>query len=282
MAKHPHLERLLIVTKTYPAPSAKHREISCVAAITDKGEFRRLYPVPYRLLGGDQQFKKWEWIQARVQRASDDARPESHRIFVDTIVRNDEILDTKNHWEERRKWIESLVLTDFEAVESRRSQKEQQRKGTGETFSYLRPSRLLGLEIVESSEQEWSDEEKAKLVHKQDGLFDNEEMRATAQLRKLQHDFYYHYECDTGSGKRAYRHKITDWEVGALYWNVRRSHGTDWEAPLREKLEKEFADLDLLFLMGTMHRFPDSWLIVGLAYPPKQRPLQDPQMKLGI
>lgn len=34
--------------------------------------------------------------------------------------------------------------------------------------------------------------------------------------------------------------------------------------------------------MGTIHRFPDQWLIVGLAYPPKQKPVQNPQMGLGF
>lgn len=64
MAKPPHSERLLILTKTYPAPSTKHREISCVAAVNEDGRFRRLYPVPFRLLEGEQKFKRWEWIEA--------------------------------------------------------------------------------------------------------------------------------------------------------------------------------------------------------------------------
>jgi hypothetical protein len=278
----PHNERLLIITKTYPAPSTKHREISCVAALNGDGEFRRLYPVPFRLLEGEQKFKKWEWIGARVQRANDDVRPESHRIFVDTIARKDEIVGTDNNWQERRRWIEPHVLTDFDAIEERRAKKEEARKGTGETLAYLRPSRILGLDVVAGREQEWTQEEKAKLIHKQDGLFDTEDMRAKAQLRKLQHDFYYRYECDSPAGKKEYRHKITDWEVGALYWNVRRSHGNNWEKPFRQKLEEEFSGKDLLLLMGTMHRFPDIWLIVGLAYPPKQRPADDPQMALGF
>jgi len=276
MAKPPHAERLLILTKTYPAPSTKHREISCVAALNADGKLRRLYPVPFRLLEGDQKFKKWEWIDAKVQRANDDQRPESHRIFVDTIQRKDEVLGTENNWEERRRWIEPHLQPSAEAIEERRSR-------SGETLAYLRPSRLLGLDIAAAREPDWTSEERAKLVHKQDGLFDTEEMRAKAQLRKLEHDFYYRYECETPAGPKVYRHKITDWEVGALYWNVRRSHREGWEKPFRQKLEAEFfTGKDLLFLMGTIHRFPDQWLIVGLAYPPKQRPLADPQLGLNL
>lgn len=273
MANPPHNERLLILTKTYPAPSTKHQEISCVAAINSDGAFRRLYPVPFRLLDGSQQFKKWEWIDAKIQKATDDRRPESHRIFIDTILRTEEVVGTKNNWHERRRWIEQDVVTDFEVVEERRQK-------SGRTLAYLRPKRIVGLEISEAREPEWSPEEKAKLVHKQDGLFDTEEMRAKSQLRKLPFDFYYRYECDGLAGAKQYKHKITDWEVGALFWNVQRAYGKKWEQPFREKLEIEFGNKDVLFLMGTIHRFPDHWLIVGLAYPPRQRPVEDSQLGL--
>ena len=193
-----------------------------------------------------------------------------------------EVVGTDNNWEERRRWVEPHVQTDFAEIETRRAQKERERVGTGETLAYLRPSRILALEISESRNSDWTEEERAKLVHKQDGLFDSEELRVKAQLRKLPHDFYYRYECDTAEGTKEYRHKITDWEVGALYWNVRRSHHEKWEAPFRQKLEIEFSAKDLLFLMGTIHRFPDIWLIVGLAYPPKQRPAVNPQLGLSF
>ena len=42
-------ERVLILAKTYPSPSAHHIETSCVAGITEAGQMRRLFPVPYRL-----------------------------------------------------------------------------------------------------------------------------------------------------------------------------------------------------------------------------------------
>ena len=53
--------------------------------MADDGRLIRLFPVPFRLVEDDQQFRKWQWITARVRRAQDDARPESHRVSVDTI-----------------------------------------------------------------------------------------------------------------------------------------------------------------------------------------------------
>ncbi len=38
------------------------------------------------------------------------------------------------------------------------------------------------------------------------------------------------------------------------------------------KLETEFAQKDLFFLMGNQHRFQNQWLIISLIYPPKQQP----------
>jgi hypothetical protein len=40
---------------------------------------------------------------------------------------------------------------------------------------------------------------------------------------------------------------------------------------------------DLMFMMGTIHRFPDQWLIVSLIYPPKppkERPAPQPSLDL--
>ena len=80
------IERVLILCKTYPSPSAKYAETSCVAGMTEDGKLIRLYPVPFRLVSDEQQFKKWQWITARFEKARDDHRPESHRVFVDTIA----------------------------------------------------------------------------------------------------------------------------------------------------------------------------------------------------
>jgi hypothetical protein len=255
-----HTEELLILTKTYPGPSTRHRETTCVAAVNRQGELRRLFPVPFRFLDGAQQFQKWEWIQARLIRAASDQRPESYKIDIDTLKRTGEKIGTRNRWQERRQWIEPHIVEEFSALELRR-------QTTGETLGFIRPSRLIELEITPVQPPDWTEEDKAKLL--QDGLFDTLAARRRPPLKKLPYDFHYRYECETSRGKEILRHMITDWEVGALYWNCYRKYGRRWEMYLRQKLEGEFAEKDLLFLMGTVHRFPDQWLIVGLVYPPK-------------
>lgn len=269
--------RILILCKTYPSPSSKYSETSCVAGMDEAGKLIRLYPVPFRLIEDDKQFKKWQWITVRLKKSTNDHRHESHKVFVDTIRCDEDALPTTNHWEERRLWLDKLpVFESFDAL-------KEAHQIHGTTLALLRPGRILGLEIRPVGTPEWTEEEKDKLLKMQlqGDLFSSEaEKKSIAQLRKLPYDFYYRYECDTPNGPIESRHKIVDWEIGALYWNVHRRHGKDWEKPFRKKLEEELPSQDLMFLMGTIHRFPEQWLIVSLIYPPRQRP--EPELQESL
>jgi hypothetical protein len=257
--------RILILCKTYPSPSGKHAETSCVAGMEEKGSLIRLFPVPFRLISDDKQFKKWQWVTARIDKAPNDRRPESYKIFVDTIERDGEPLPTARRWEVRRDQLSKItIFNDFTVLDAARA-------SCGTTLGVLRPSQVLGLDITPAERPDWSEEEKEKLVQhqRQGGLFDDTDSRSIAMLKKVPFDFYYRYACTIDGETREYRHKIVDWEAGALYWTCRYRYRDDWEAAFRAKLEKELPARDLLFLMGTIHRFPDQWLIASLIYPPK-------------
>lgn len=102
----------------------------------------------------------------------------------------------------------------------------------------------------------------------QGSLFDAvEDQRSLKTLKKLPYDFHYRYECQTSEGMKPFKHKLVDWEAGALYWNVHRR--ADWQEAMRHKFVTQFSELDVMFLMGTIHRFPGQWLIVSVLYPPK-------------
>lgn len=257
-------KRILILCKTYPSPSAKYVETSCVAGIDEQGELIRLFPVPFRLVEDPLKFKKWQWIEARVVRSRDDRRPESHRISVDTIELQGEPLPTDHEWLEHRRVLANLeVFNDFSELQAANSER-------GISLALLRPNRLVELSITRAGNPDWTADEVAKLMQDQmqGSLFDEaEEQRSLKLLKKLPYDFHYHYECSVDGAIRKYKNKLVDWEAGALYWNVHRK--PDWERAFRNKFLTEFADRDVLFLMGTIHRFPDQWLIVSVLYPPK-------------
>jgi hypothetical protein len=259
--------RILILCKTYPSPSGKHVETSCVAGMEEGGQLIRLFPVPFRLVDDERQFKKWQWITVRVAKAPNDHRPESHKLFVDTIVCEGEPISTKHAWEARRAALAPITACDdFSSLDAARLR-------NGATLGLLRPDRIRGLEITPAEQPDWTPEERAKLVQheKQGDLFDEADAKRIATLRKVPFDFHYRYVCANGGSEVEYRHKIADWEAGALYWTCRRRYGSSWEKPFRTKLGEELPAADLMFLMGTIHRFPHQWLIVSLIYPPKRR-----------
>jgi len=272
------LERILILCKTYPSPSAKHVETSCVAGINESGDLIRIYPMPFRLVGDEQKFKKWQWIAARIEKASNDHRPKSHKIYIDTINCDDAPIPSGDTgWRVRRQWLNKMSrFADFAAVEANRV-------AHGATLALLQPKRIIALNIKAASSPEWTEEEKEKLLQMQSqGDFFNadDEGKRLKLLKKIPFDFHYRYECEADGQTYGYKHKLVDWEVGALYWNVRSRYGENWEAPFRKKLEEQLPAKDLLFLMGTIHRFPDQWLIVSLIYPPKQPPEVENQLSL--
>jgi hypothetical protein len=253
-------ERLLILCKTYPSPSRKYVETSCVAAMTEAGKLIRIFPVPFRLLDDKaHKFKKWQWIKAKIQKANDDQRPESYRIYVDTIELEGEPLDTKDYWKTRRFWLNKLpTFPDLDALEA-----ERQKQGT--SLGLLKPSKIEKLELKAAETPNWTEDELSKLMQAQNqGELFAEDRKNIKQLEKLGHHFYYHYACD----KKHYRNKIVDWEAGELYRKVIKQN--DWEQKFRTRYEDEFKEKDLMFLMGTIHRFPDKWLIISVIYPPKQ------------
>jgi len=270
------MERILILAKTYPSPSAQYMETSCVAGISEQAVMRRLYPVPFRMIEDGQQFKKWQWIEVRVEKANKDHRPESHKVYVDTISCGN-VIDAKWEWAARSEWLDKIPsFQSFEALDAARLSE-------GLSIALLRPKSVLGLDVVKARNPKWTEDEKEKLAREQmqcDLFSEADAKRQVKELRKVPFDFYYRYLCDSPEGEKEHRHKIVDWEAGALYWNCRRNHGDDWEAPFRAKLEGQLGGKDLMFLMGNQHRFQDQWLIISLIYPPKRKPIENRQGSL--
>src|SRR5688572_30086842 len=100
-------KKILITVRTYPVPATKGVEVSCTAGITDDQQWIRLFPVPYRFLQPDRRFRKYQWIEAMVVKASD-SRPESYHIYRDSIDIVSEVLPTTNTWQQRKELIYPL------------------------------------------------------------------------------------------------------------------------------------------------------------------------------
>ena len=271
-------ETVLVIAKTYPLPSKKYQETSCVAGICRKGQLRRIYPVPFRLLSGDKQFTRWQWVSASFYPSPKDKRPESRRIDADSIALGAKI-GTQKGWQERLSYITPHLVPCFSDLEARR-------KNTGETLGFLQPTQMLGLDItpLPASEREWSEKDRANLTQDfpQSELFEENAALSRRVLEKIPYNFHYRYQIQTSGGLETLRHPITDWEISQLYRNCRQSHGDTWEVPFRAKMETDFFTRSLTFMMGNYHRFPHQWLIIGLIYPPRQASNTTPQIGLDL
>jgi len=98
-------ERLLILVKTYPTLSTKYGETVCTAAMREDGSWVRLYPVPFRRLNETEQYKKFDWLECRIVRNTQDRRPESYRPVDQSELQPIAHIGTEDEWGERRKIV---------------------------------------------------------------------------------------------------------------------------------------------------------------------------------
>ena len=251
-----HDKRILIAVKTYPVPAWKGIEVSCTAGVTDDGKWIRLFPVPYRYLEGDKQFQKYEWITARVAKATDDKRPESYHIDPNSI-QIDEAISRRNEWSERRKLFKPLIRPSMCAI-----QRERDERGCP-TLGLFKPAAIKRL-IVEPVAADWTQDEQAKLS--QTLLF---QTAPPQRLQKIPFEFRYEFDC---SDPDCAGHKMmcTDWEMLESCRRWRQQYSDRWQQKFKQRYEDEMINrCDTHFYVGTVHRHPDAWIIVGLFYPPR-------------
>jgi hypothetical protein len=57
--------------------------------------------------------------------------------------------------------------------------------------------------------------------------------------------------------------------MGQSYRSWQEKYGDDWEAAFRQKYENEMINkFDTHCYVGTVHKHPKEWIIVGLFHPP--------------
>lgn len=250
-------KRVLVTVKTYPTPSWSSIESSCTAGVTDKSEWIRLYPIPFRLLESSKQFKRYQRVEVNVRKATTDARPESYRVDPDSITVLGPPLDTKDKWRARKAILAPLATSSL--CELDRLHRLDKR-----SLGFFKPRQILGLEIESLQETSWSEAEEAKLM--QDNMF---LQRPAYMLEKVPFKFYYRFTCDDPTC-RSHRISCHDWEIHQSYREWKRQWPKDWEAKLRQKYEREMIELnDTHFYMGTLAAHQDTWIIIGLFYPRK-------------
>ena len=246
-------KKILVTVRTYPTPARKGIETSCTVGVTESGDWIRLHPIPYRYMEDDQRFVKYQWIEARVRKASDHRR-ESYTPDLDTIQVISGTLGTERNWAARREIVEPLLAESMCAL--------QRQGSSGPTLGLVRPREITRLRI-RPDKPDWTPNEQRKLQQRPlDGP-------VPKQLEKIPFKFSYEYLCADASCIKGHKQRCTDWEMLQAYRSWRQRYGEDWEGPFRNRFEREMIEkLDTHFYVGTHSQFP-TWMVVGLFYPPR-------------
>lgn len=193
----PATTEVLITVKTYPLPSETYMELVCTAGVREDGSFVRMYPVDYRYRPYEQWYKKYQWVEAQLEKNDKDPRPESYRPVPGTPISPiGDRLDTKRKWAERRKYVlarEPSTMCQLNACA---------RNEVSLGIVKLKEAQKF---VVEPTAAEWP--AKAKAQMEQQHLFGPKRK----PLEKVPYKFSYRYVCEDPAC-RGHQMQIEDWE----------------------------------------------------------------------
>jgi len=200
MAQSKHVRtRVRILVKAFPQHSDKYQETVCCAGVTDDAQLIRLYPITYRRLAKENQFNRYDLIEATLTKASNDGRPESYRVDHDSI----KVVERATNLTDANKvrlW-QPHILSSLTAL-------EDEHRANGRSLGIIQPDPASLKFFWRDAEQEDQDDTRGV----QASLFE-------APLRPLkpqEFTFFYRYT----SGGAEHTQSIQDWEVQAAYPRV--------------------------------------------------------------
>ncbi len=264
------IKRVLVVVKTYPNLSVKYDELVCTAGILEDGSWVRLYPIPFRRMDYEKQYKKYDWIEIEVERRNQDMRPESFIPNMETLKIGAH-LDTRDNWGKRKRYVLQNVYRDMGELISLAHQNKL-------SLAVFKPEKVIRFDDKEVSEQEHQEYQKkmAEILNqrKQMKLIDDG-LKDIEPVSKPDYRFYYEFE-DINSKKS--KMMIEDWEIQALYRNClqRRRNKQQALEDVHKKYRDDFAlTKDLYFILGTTLEFHrrrarNPFTIIG-TFTPKKR-----------
>jgi len=252
----------LVVVKAYPNPSRALSEAVCVAAIAKEDGLVRLYPIPFRDLDDAKKFAKYQVIRIGVRQPKGDARPSTFRPELSTLELLGSPLPTVDGWRERKEWVLPWVSESMCAI-------QRQQEARGLSLGVFKPREVVDVEQEADGHEDWTPAELSKL--NQGDLFQTGDKKP---LEKVPYNWRYRYIC-SDPACNGHRQQIIDWEIHELYRGLKRRGITDPKR-IHEKIrEKYLGELcgqgkDVYFFTGNMAKYPQSFLILGVFWPPKE------------
>ncbi len=264
-------DKILILVKTYPNISKKYFEIVCTAGINEKGEWRRVYPIPFRNLKEVEKYKKYQWLEVDIERNYSVPRPESYKLINQKIkIITEKPIETKNNWEKRKKILfknhKTTIYSSLEEVITKAKANEL-------SLCFFKPKKITKFSY-EETDRNWNKKILKALENEKQQLELFPEIKKDIRiLKKLPYKFYYSF---TDKNNLEARLMIEDWEIGQLYWNCLRRSNSEQKVleDVRKKYEEEFLSKhDITLFLGTTRKYhnwsKNPFLIIGVFYPKK-------------
>jgi len=247
----PKSDECMILIKAQPHRSSKYTETVCCAGVGRDRKWRRQYPVPFRILGEEQKFRRWQWIEYKyVPPAGTDPRHESQRVQQDTLVST-----TIMKPGERANFLAPLVkVSTAEADEA------------GESLALIRPQRIaLRAHDKPADDLAYETREHRKLADQGSLFGEDREVQPFKPCRKR---FTLDWTDQLG---KSHTHVCDDWETVTAFERFDRLYGEDRALrDLRQKYEQQYFEAGLVLGFSTHSRrnveygTRNQWLLVGL------------------
>lgn len=254
-------DRVLVLVKATPQPSRQYGDTVCVAGVdmnVEAPRWVRLYPVPFRYLDGDRQFRKYDAVSVRTRDAGADKRPESRKIDASTI----EIVQHLDGWRRRAPWVEPLVGPPMcELVAATRADIN------APSLAAVRPAEVVGLEFAKHPGWSADELQRFESYRQQGDLFNETPPRLLDPPLWIVHMVY---RCENRACD-GHRQRIIDWELTALQARYR----TRPEEELKAAVTRNFFEIPFaagrspLIFVGNQEdvRRRSSFTVLGLYYP---------------
>lgn len=239
--------RVRILVKAFPQPSQQYDETVCVAGVdVDASALLRLYPIRFRQLPPEQKFKRFDLVQMQVELPRSDTRPESRHVVEDSIR-------VIGHAKELTDEARVRLWRPFIA----QSLKTLQAEYKSRSFGIIRPDNgSLRFTVKRIDETDAADQELSASVFQQASLFES----PLTPLQRPEFSFGYRFT----SGGHPHEMQLHDWEVQAAYLRFRSLYGDDAMGKLRIQYEQIIPKQHPHFIMGTMHKRPWMFIIIGI------------------
>jgi len=251
-------KEILITIKTYPRTSKKYVETVCTGGVSIKEKrFLRIYPIPFRDLDQNKQYKKYNIISANVCKSQDDRRPESYKVDTDTIKIID-WLDSNDKWLKRKQIVLPLVDKSMCYVLNEQETKDK-------SLGLIKPERI----DFYSCKAKTEDESDKKMCYAQLGFFN----KSKNEIESVPYEFRYKFFCSGESACPGHDYMIIDWEIGQAYRDWSKLYHT--EKMLLDKIREKWltqicaSKNDIHFYVGNTKRFRENFMVLGAFYPPK-------------